>query len=93
MLSSIRPSITENENNDVRRFNERINAIDCSTNLDTDKVVDCTVAAMEQSIIRNKLNQNDDDTSDNDMDDEDDEGNTNKITFFFYITIACIKLR
>lgn len=47
--------------------------------LDTDKVVDCTVAAMQQS-IRDKLNANDDDISDNeledddnDMDDEDDD--------------------
>ncbi|XP_031622232.1 protein jim lovell isoform X2 [Contarinia nasturtii] len=45
------------------------------TNLDTDKVVDCTVAAIEQSIIRDKLNANDDDMTDNEMDDDDDEDN------------------
>lgn len=50
--------------------------------LDTDKVVDCTVAAIQQSIIRDKLNANEDDISDNELedddndmeDDEDDEG-------------------
>lgn len=62
-----------------RKFNERINAIasSCRTaaiELDTDKVVDCTVAAMEQSLIRNKLNQNENDISDNEMDDDDDDG-------------------
>lgn len=44
------------------------------TNLDTDKVVDCTVAAIEKSIIRDKLNANDDEMTDNEMDEDDDEG-------------------
>lgn len=55
-----------------------------ANHLDTDKVVDCTVAAIQQSIIRDKLNANanEDDISDNELedddhdmdDDEDDEG-------------------
>lgn len=53
--------------------NKRCDAIGHNSSLDSDKVVDCTVAAIEQSIIRDKLNANDDDISDNELDD-DDEG-------------------
>lgn len=69
-----------------RKFNERINAIasGCRSDaieLDTDRVVDCTVAAMEQSLIRNKLNQNEDNISDNEMDDDDDDDEGKSLGF------------
>lgn len=54
--------------------NKRIDSMAHQSDLDTDKVVDCTVAAMEQSIIRDKLNANEDDITDNELDDDDDEG-------------------
>lgn len=52
--------------------NKRCDSISHNSSLDTDKVVDCTVAAMEQSIIRDKLNANEDDISENELDDDDD---------------------
>lgn len=72
----------ERQTNKRCKYDERINAVDCTTKRDADKVVDCTVAAIEQSIIRNKLNRNDDETSDNELDDEDDEGRSDAACIF-----------
>lgn len=63
-----------NVNEQRKLVNKRIESLANNANLDTDKVVDCTVAAIEQSIIRDKLNANEDDMTDNELDDDDDEG-------------------
>lgn len=62
----------DNASEQRKLVNKRIESIGHVTNIDSDKVVDCTVAAMEKSIIRDKINAHDEELTDNELEDEDD---------------------